>query len=121
MLCFVVDKPTYNQLLSLKKADGSTLRVIQWITLSEQWQCTDFAHMLLKDDVLVSEYEMRYKEKDAFVRMILKYWLTRDDDDSADSAVPRTWSALAECITEAGLDGALTEAIRDTFMLVAII
>ena len=47
--------------------------------------------------------------------MILKYWLSRDDDDHNDSAVPRTWSALAECISEAGLPGALTNAIRDTF------
>ena len=108
-------------MVSLKKSDGSTIRVSQWITLSEQWQCTKFAHMLLKDDVQVRRYEMEYKEKDEFIRMILKDWLGRDDDDPTDSAVPRTWSALAGCITEAGLDGALAKAIRDTFMLVAII
>ena len=51
------DKPTYNQLLNLKNADGSNVKVIKWITSLEQWQCTDFAHMLLKDDVLVSKYE----------------------------------------------------------------
>ena len=51
-------------------------RIIQWITASEQWNCTDCAHMLLKDGVLVSKYEKEYKE---FVRMILRLrdcWLT---------------------------------------------
>ena len=79
----------------------------------EQWQCTDFAHMLLNDDVLVSKYEKEYKEKDLFVRGVLKDWLSRNDDDATDLAVPRTWSALAECITDAGLPGALTKAIID--------
>ena len=79
----------------------------------EQWKCTDFAHMLLNDDVLVSKYEKEYKEKDEFVRTVLKEWLSRNDDDPNDSAVSRTWSALAECITEAGLPGALTKAIND--------
>ena len=79
----------------------------------EQWQCTDFAHMLLSDDVVVRKYEKEYKEKDLFVREVLKDWLSRNDDDATDLAVPRTWSALAECITDAGLPGALTKAIND--------
>ena len=79
----------------------------------EQWKCTDFAHMLLNDDVLVSKYEKEHKANDEFVRTVLKDWLSRNDDDPNDSAVPRTWSALAECITDAGLPGALTKAIND--------
>ena len=70
--------------------------------------------MLLRDDVLVSKYENECKEKDEFVREVLRDWLSRDDGDSTDSAVPRTWSALAECVSDAGLDGALAKAIRDT-------
>ena len=81
----------------------------------EQWQCTDFAYMLLKDDVLVSKYEKECKEKNEFVRKVLKDWLSRNDDDPNDSAAPRTWAALADCITDAGLPGALAKAIRDTF------
>ena len=70
--------------------------------------------MLLRDDVLVRRYENEHKEKNEFVRMVLKNWLSRNDDDLSDSAVPRTWAALAECVTDAGLDGALAKAIRDT-------
>ena len=115
ILFHTADRPTYNQLLCLKNAsvDGSKLKVIQWITSLEQWQCTDFAHMLLNDDVLVSKYKKDYKEKDEFVREVLNDWLSRNDDDPNDSAVPRTWAALAECVTDAGLPGALTKAIND--------
>ena len=74
--------------MSFKRADGSTLRVIQWITASEKWKCVDFAYMLLKDDLLVSKYEKECKEKEEFVRTILKDWLSRNDDDATDSAVP---------------------------------
>ena len=81
-----------------------------------QWKCVDFANMLLRDDVLVRRYQNDHKaEKDEFVRTVLRDWLSRDDDDSTDSAVPRSWAALAECITDAGLDGALTKAIRDMY------
>ena len=107
-----MDKPTYKQLINLKKADGTTLKVIKWISSLEQWQCSDFAIMLLDDDVQVNKIEKECKETDEFVRKILNYWLSRDNDDPA---VPRTWSALAECVTDAGLPGALAKAIRDTF------
>ena len=79
----------------------------------EQWQCTDFAHMLLKNDVLVDKYEKEFKEKDEFVRKVLKNWLSRNDNDTNDKAAPRTWAALAKCITDADLPGALTKAIND--------
>ena len=69
--------------------------------------------MLLKDDVLVNKYKKNYKEKDEFVREVLNDWLSRDDDDPNDSAALRTWAALAKCITDADLPGALTKAIND--------
>ena len=108
------DRPTYNQLLRLKNAsaDGTDLKVIQWITSLEQWQCTDFAHVLLNDDVLVSKYEKESK-KDEFVRKVVKDWLSHNDDDPNDLAASRTWPALAECVTDAGLPGTLTKAIND--------
>ena len=81
----------------------------------EQWQCTDFAHKLLKDDVIVNKYEKECKGEDEFVRKVLKDWLSRNDDDHKDSAALRTWAALADCITDAGLPGKLSKAIRDTF------
>ena len=64
----------------------------------------------------MSKYENECKEKDGFVRKVLKDWLSRNnDDDHNDSAVPRTWAALADCITDAGLPGKLAKVIRDTF------
>ena len=65
--------------------------------------------MLLKDDDLVNKYEQQYK-KEEFVRKVLKDWLSRDD---GDSAVPRTWSSLAECISDADLPGDLATAISE--------
>ena len=77
--------------------------------------CTHFArNAWSRHHVLVREYQNEHKRKYNFVRAVLRDWLSRDDDDSTDSAVPRTWAALAECVTDAGLDGALAKAIRDT-------
>ena len=55
------------------------------------------SHALLKDGVLVSKYEKEYKEKDEFIRMILKDWLSRDDDDPNDSAACSMHLAWAIC------------------------
>ena len=102
------------QLIVIKKTEGSDLRIIDWITTFEQTQCTDFAYMLLDDDVKVRSYQTKYKdEKCQFVREVLSAWLSRDDGNSSDPAVPCTWEALAQCVTDAGLDGALAKAIRD--------
>ena len=111
----IADRPRTDQLIFLKKADSSKLQVFKWITSHELWKCENFAHILLKDDVQVRRYrnECKGKETDEFVHEVLRDWLFRDDDDSTDSAVPRTWAALAECVTDAGLDGALAKAIRD--------
>ena len=117
MLCLLytaADRPQSHELISLKKEDGSKLEVTKWISSQEEWVCADFAEMLLRNAVLVKEYQNEHKRKYNFVRAVLRDWLSRDDDDSTDSAVPRTWAALAECVTDAGLDGALAKAIRDT-------
>ena len=105
---------TINQLVNLKKADGTTLTVIKWMSSLERYQCSDFACMLLKDDVQVNKFEKKYKDTDEFVREVLKHWLSRGD---GDAAVPHTWSALAQCVTDANLPGAIAKAIRDTFPL----
>ena len=79
----------------------------------EQWQCTDLAHMLLKDDDLVRRYQKECKDKNEFVRRVLDDRLSRDDRDPNDSAVPRTWSSLAECISDADLPGDLATPINE--------
>ena len=109
------DRPKSHELTTLRKDDGTKLSVTDWITSHEQWRCVDFANMLLRDDVLVRRYQNDGMGKDEFVRTVLRDWLSRDDSDQLnDTAVPRTWAALAECVTDAGLDGALAKAIRDT-------
>ena len=72
------------------------------------------AHMLLKDDDLVRRYQKECKDKNEFVRRVLDDWLSRDDRDLNDSVVPRTWSSLAECISDADLPGDLATAINET-------
>ena len=117
MLCLLyttADRPKYHELVALKKEDGSRLEVTKSISAHEEWVCVDFAEMLFRNDVLVKEYQNKHKRKYNFVRAVLRDWLSRDDDDSTDLAVPRTWEALAECVADAGLDGALAKAIRDT-------
>ena len=47
------------------------------------------------------------------VRAVLREWLNRADDDHNEPAAPRTWAALAECVQDADLPGALAKAIRD--------
>ena len=112
------DRPKSHELTTLRKDDGTKLSVTNWITSHEQWRCGDFANLLLRDDVLVRRYQNGGMGKDEFVRTVLRDWLSRDDSDQLnDTAVPRTWAALAECVTDAGLDGALTKAIRDTCTL----
>lgn len=116
--CFscAADKPTFNQLLVLKKADGSaadSLRVIQWISSSEQYLCEDFASLLLNDPVKVKKHQRDSKDNaDKFIRAVLKDWLSCVD---GDPAVPSTWEDLAQCVTDAGLDGTLAKAIRDAY------
>ena len=102
-------------LISIKKRDGSgrNLRVIDWITSSSTAQCDDFAHMLLRDSVVVQQHQKETRSNDMFVRAVLSDWLSRADGDPDDEAVPRTWGALAECVEDAGLEGALARAIRD--------
>ena len=73
--------------------------------------------MLLRDDVLVRRYQNGGMGKDEFVRTVLRDWLSRDDSDPNDLAVPRTWAALAECVTDAGLDGTLTRTSSLSNML----
>ena len=108
------ERPSYNQLLKLKKADGSTLQIVKTLSSFKLHQCEDFAYLLLRDDVQVRKLKSDYEEnKDQFVRAVLKDWLSRDDSDSSDSAVPRTWEALAQCVTDAELDGTLVKAIRE--------
>ena len=109
------DRPTWPQLISLRcpAAGDQPLRVIKWITSCGPTKCADLAHLLLRDDVAVEELQMKNADNDQFVRAVLREWLNRADDDHNEPAAPRTWAALAECVQDADLPGALAKAIRD--------
>lgn len=113
---YAAERPSYNQLLNLKRADGSVLQVVKTLSSFKLHQCEDFAYLLLCDDVQVRKLKSNCEEnKDQLVRAVLKDWLSRDDSDSSDPAVPRTWKALAQCVTDAELDGTLAKAIREAY------
>ena len=104
------------QLIVLKKSDGSEghLRVVDWISSLPRSKCDDFAHLLLNNSIQVGRHRKQAACDDEFVRAVLGDWLSQHDGgSSADEAIPCTWAALAECVEDAGLDGALAKAIRD--------
>ena len=111
----VVSRPTMDELLCIKKEDGSGeyLQVIRWITSYSSTKCEDFAHLLLKDPLVVRELRKETKNDDQFVRAVLASWLDRHDDDPTNKAVPCTWDNLALCVEQADVDGELVKAIRD--------
>ena len=113
----IAGRPAMNQLIQLKKTDGSVLRVIDWITSLNDYECEDFAHMLLKNDSQVERYLTECGgDKNKFIRAVLRDWLSRDDDDD-DAAVPRTWGSLATCVEDSGLPRPLVKAIREFISL----
>ena len=61
----------------------------------------------------MSKTQMKNPDNDQFVRAVLREWLNRADDDHNEPAAPRTWAALAECVQDTDLPGALAKAIRD--------
>ena len=101
-------------MIELIHLDGTDVRVIDSITSSDMHKCVDFAQVLLRDVQCVKKHQSDCNgNKESFVREVLSDWLSRDDDNESDVAVPRTWKALADCVTKAGLEGALAKSIRD--------
>ena len=76
--------------------------------------CEDLAAMLLRDNIIVRKLRHEAKDDDdMFIREVFNNWLNRDDEDSTDSAVPRTWEELCSCIEDTpDLPGSLARAIR---------
>ena len=77
--------------------------------------CKDLATMLLGDDTVVRKLRREAKDDDdMFIRGVFDNWLNRDDEDSTDSAVPRTWEELCVCIEDTpDLPGSLVKEIRE--------
>ena len=102
-------------LISIKKKNESgKLEIMVAIQSSSPIQCLAFAELLLNNTTAVDKLRKKNKgNDDMFVYELLKNWLSRNDDDPDDPAVPRTWEALAQCMQDAGLEGVLVKAVRD--------
>ena len=69
----VAGKLAMNQLIQLKKTDGYVLRVIDWITSLNDYECEDFAHMLLKNDSQVERHLTECGgDNNKFIRAVLE-------------------------------------------------
>ena len=105
-----------SDLISVKRKIGSgKLEIITAIATSSPIQCVAFAELLLRDTTVDKLRKRNKKDDDMFVYEILKNWLSRNDNNPYDPAVPRTWGALAQCMENAGLEGVLVKDVKDTF------
>ena len=104
------------ELIYIRKKDGSKLKIMTEITRFGPTACRDLATMLLGDDTVVRKLHYEAKDDDdMFIREVFDNWLNRDDEDSTDSAVPRTWEELCICIEDTPeLPGSLAREIRKT-------
>ena len=117
LFCFAgKQRPTKAELLTTRKKDGSKLMIISEITSHGPTACEDLATFLLRDDRTVRTLRRENKDDNMFVRKVFDNWLNRDDEDSTDSAVSRTWEELCSCIEDTpDLPGSLLKEIRDHF------
>ena len=70
-------RPTINELISMKKRDGSSkkLRIIDENSSHDTSQCDDFAHKLLNDRLTVRRLQKKHKDDNEFVRAVFYSWL----------------------------------------------
>ena len=95
-----------NDLIHLKLKSGSSLFIIEFITSNPEFQCIDFAHLLLKDRGKVQGLHDSNKDKDPFVRAVLRNWL-----DTADC----NWSDLTDAMEKARMDERTVKTVRENF------
>ena len=95
-----------NDLIHLKLKSGSSLSIIEFIASNPESQCIDFAHLLLKDRGKVQGLHDSTKEKDPFVRAVLRNWL-----DTADC----NWGDLNDAMEKARMDERTVKTIRENF------
>ena len=120
MFCFAgKQKPTKGELLTTRKRkkDGNKLRIMSEIASHGPTVCKDLATLLLRDDYTVRKLCREARDdNEMFIRDVFDNWLNRDDEDSTDCAVPRTWEKLCSCIEDTpNLPGSLVKEIRDHF------
>ena len=98
--------PDMNDLIHLKLKNGSSLSIIEFIAANPESQCIDFAHLLLKDRGKVQGLCDSNKDKDPFVRAVLRNWL-----DTADCK----WSDLTYAMEKVEMDERTVKTIQDNF------
>ena len=119
VFCFAgKQKPTREELLTIIKKDGSKLQIVSEIASCGPKVCEELAMLLLRDGGH-TVWKLRRETKhdnDMFIRKVFDNWLNRDDEDSTDSAVPRTWEKLCSCMNDTtDLPGSLVKETRDNF------
>ena len=95
-----------NDLIHLKLKNGSSLFIIEFIAANPEFQCIDFAHLLLKERVKVQGLHESKKDKDPFVRAVLKNWLDTEDCK---------WSDLTDAMEKARMDEHTVKSIKEHF------
>ena len=109
---FAADKPTSQQLIKVNKRDGTKISIIDQFVAHSMYKLVNFAIMLLGDTVKVNTLRKQNKDEESFINEVLYYWLDLDDDSPG---YPRTWKALAKCVSDAGLTGTFARAIREIY------
>ena len=95
-----------SDLIHLKLKNGSSLPVIRFIASNPEPQCIDFAHLLLKDRGKVHGLHDSNKDKDQFVRVVLRNWL-----DTGDCK----WSDLTDAMEKVEMDERTVKSIKEHF------
>ena len=97
-----------NDLIHLKLKNGSSLSIIEFIASNPEFQCIDFAHLLLNDRGKVQGLHDSNKDKDPFVRAVLRNWL-----DTGDCK----WSDLTDAMEKVRMDERTVKSIKEHFSI----
>ena len=110
-------RPTFPELISVRKSDGTQLRVLDHISVLRHAQLLNFGYKLLNDKLHVQRIARDHRDDDEMLlHEIFISWLARDDSNRKDPAFPRTWRALAYCLEETTEDlGVLVHDLREHF------
>ena len=100
--------PEMNDLIHLKLKNGSSLSIIEFIASNPEFQCIDFAHLLLNDRGKVQGLHDSNKDKDPFVRAVLRNWL-----DTGDCK----WSDLTDAMEKVRMDERTVKSIKEHFSI----
>ena len=103
--------PSWPLLISIKKQDGSPLRIKDSIVdFHDKDKCIQFAHLLLKSrqDVMKIENDPLKQDKKDLVRAVLDKWL---------SSGTSSWQQLIDAMRGADMDQATTDEIATYVLL----